>query len=106
MFQLETANIRFKHRVICSKGYWGSRSPKVIQGHLGSLSAKNKIIEIPHILLNYSKNLKLVILVYNQSSKTKIIYDTLSSDQLLRSPVIGRLTVNTEPYSGLTAAPG
>ena len=52
MFQLEIANIRFKHRVICSKGYWGSRSPKVIQGHLGSLIAKNKIIEIPPILLN------------------------------------------------------
>ena len=27
-------------------------------------------------------------------------YSSLSSDQLLRSPVIGRLTLNTEPYSG------
>ena len=30
---------------------------------------------------------------------------TLSSDQLLRSPVIGRLTLNTEPYSGLATTP-
>ena len=36
-------------------------------------------------------------------SKVSIL---LSSDQLLRSPVIGRLTLNTEPYSGLAAAPG
>ena len=35
-----------------------------------------------------------------------IEYYTLSSDQLLRSPVIGRLALNTEPYSGLAAAPG
>ena len=33
-------------------------------------------------------------------------YIHLSSDQLLRSDVIGRLTLNTEPYSGLAAAPG
>ena len=26
----------------------GQRSPKVIQGHLESLSVKNKIIAIPH----------------------------------------------------------
>ena len=56
MFQLETPNIRFKHLDICSKGYWGQRSPKVIQSHLGSLSVKNKIIAIPHILLIYSKS--------------------------------------------------
>ena len=31
------------------------RSPKVIQGHLESLSVKNKIIAIPHAFLNYSK---------------------------------------------------
>ena len=57
MFQLETPNFRFKHLVIhvCSKGYWAHRSPKVIQGDLGSLVVKNKIITIPHILLNYSK---------------------------------------------------
>ena len=55
MFQVETANIRFKHRAICSKDYWGHRSPNVIQGHLGSLSVKNKISVIPHIRLNYSK---------------------------------------------------
>ena len=48
MFQLETTNIRFKHLDICSKGYWGQSSPRVIQGHLGSLSLKNKIIAIPH----------------------------------------------------------
>ena len=55
MFQLETPNTRFKYLAICSKGDWGQMSPKVIQGHLGSLSVKNKIIAIPHILLNYSK---------------------------------------------------
>ena len=55
MFQLETINIRFEHLAICSKGCWGHKSPKVIQGHLGSLNVKNKIIAIPHILLNYSK---------------------------------------------------
>ena len=46
MFQLETPNIRLKHLHICSNGYWDQRSPKVIQGHLGSLSVKNKIIAI------------------------------------------------------------
>ena len=56
MFQLETPNIKFKHLDICSKGYWDQRSPKVIQSHLGSLSVKNKIIAIPHILLIYSKS--------------------------------------------------
>ena len=55
MFQLETPNIRFKHLAICSKGYCGQRSQKVIQGYLGSLSVKNKKIAIPHILFNYSK---------------------------------------------------
>ena len=40
MFQLETPSIRFKHMDACSKGYWGQRSPKVIQGHHRSLSAK------------------------------------------------------------------
>ena len=55
MFQLETPNIRFKHWAICSKGYWGQRSPKIIQGHLRSLGVKNKIIAITLILLNYSK---------------------------------------------------
>ena len=48
MFQLETPNIGFEHLAICSKGYWGQRSPKIIQGHLGSLSVKNKLIAIPH----------------------------------------------------------
>ena len=47
MFQLETPNIILKHLDISSKGYWGQRSPKVIQGHLGSISVKNKIIAIP-----------------------------------------------------------
>ena len=42
MFQIETPNIRFKHLSICSKGYWGQRSPEVVQGHLGSLTVKNK----------------------------------------------------------------
>ena len=55
MFQLETTNIRLEHLDICSKECWGQKSPKVIQGHLGSLSVKNKIIAIPHILLNYNK---------------------------------------------------
>ena len=41
MFQLEAANIRFEPLAICSKGCWGQKSPKVIQGHLGSLSVKN-----------------------------------------------------------------
>ena len=50
MFRLETPNIRFKHLAACSKGYWGQRSPKIIQGHLGSLTVKNKIIAIPHKL--------------------------------------------------------
>ena len=52
MFQLETSNIRFKHRDIYSNGNCGERSPKVIQGHLGSLSVKNKLIAIPHTHLN------------------------------------------------------
>ena len=55
MFHLETPNIIFNHLVICSKGYWGHRSPKVIQGRLGSLSVQNKIIAIPHTFFNYSK---------------------------------------------------
>ena len=55
MFQLETINIRFEHLAICSKGCWGQRSAKVIQGHLGSLIVKNKLTAITHILLNYSK---------------------------------------------------
>ena len=42
MFQLETPNIRFKYVDTCSKGLWGQRSPKVIQGHQASLSFKNK----------------------------------------------------------------
>ena len=55
MFHLETPNIRFNHLVICSKGYWGHRSPKVIQGRLGSLSVQNKIIAIPHTFLIIAK---------------------------------------------------
>ena len=43
MFQLETQNIRFNYRDICSKGCWNQGSPKVIQGHLG-VSVKNKLI--------------------------------------------------------------
>ena len=46
MFHIETTNNRFEHLVICSKGCWGQKSPKVIQGHLWSLSVKNKIIAI------------------------------------------------------------
>ena len=53
MFQLETPNIRFKLLDIFSKGFWGQGSPMVIQGHLGSLSAKNKIIAIPPRYLNF-----------------------------------------------------
>ena len=60
MFQPETKNIRFEHLVICSKGFWGQKSTKVIQGHLGSLSVKNKIIAIPHILLNYNKTCSML----------------------------------------------
>ena len=48
MFQLEQTNIGFEHLVISSKGFWLQKSPKVIQGHLGSLSVKNEIIAIPH----------------------------------------------------------
>ena len=33
----------------------GRMSPNVIQGHLGSLSLKKKILAIPHTFLNYSK---------------------------------------------------
>ena len=66
MFQLETPNIRFKHRDICSKEYWGQRSPKVIQGHLGSLSVKNKIIAIPLRFFTFFQNLKHSTLAYNQ----------------------------------------
>ena len=42
MFQIQTPNIRFKHLGTCSKGFWGQRSPEVIQGHQVSLSVKNK----------------------------------------------------------------
>ena len=55
MFQLETRNIRFEHLDICSKECWAQKSPNIIQGHLGSLSVKNKTIAISHILLNYNK---------------------------------------------------
>ena len=55
MLQLEKPSIRFGNLDKYSKGYWGQRSPKIIQGHLRSLSVKNKIIAIPHMLLNYSK---------------------------------------------------
>ena len=55
MFQLETPNIRFKHLGICSKRYWGQSSPMIIQGHLGSLSVRIKIISIPQRFLNFSK---------------------------------------------------
>ena len=44
MFQIETPNIRFKHLDTGSNGYWGQRSSKVIEGHHGSLSVKNKKI--------------------------------------------------------------
>ena len=50
MFHLETPNIILKHLDICSKGYWGQRSPEVIQGHQESLSDKNIKIEISHKL--------------------------------------------------------
>ena len=52
MFQLETKNIRFEHLDICSKWFPGS---KVTKGHSRSSGVKNKIIAIPHILLNYNK---------------------------------------------------
>ena len=55
MFQLETPNTRFEYLAICAKCYWGQMSPTVIQGHMGSLSGKNKIIAVPRTLLNYSK---------------------------------------------------
>ena len=60
MFQLETPNTRFEYLDICSNGYWGQMSPKVIQGHLGSLSVKNKIISIPRTLLSYSKTSSMI----------------------------------------------
>ena len=55
MFELQTPNIGFKHFGTCSKGFWGQKSPEVIQGHRGSLSVKNKIIAILRTFLNYSK---------------------------------------------------
>ena len=55
MFQQQTPNTTFEYLALCFKGYCGQRSPQVIQTHLGSLSVKNKIIAISHILLNYSK---------------------------------------------------
>ena len=60
MFQLEITNFKFEHLVICCKGCWGQRSPKIIQGHLMSLSVKSKIIAIPHILLNYDKTCSML----------------------------------------------
>ena len=66
MFQLETPNIRFKHLDIFSKGFCGQGSQMVIQGHLGSLSTKNKIIAIPHRFFNFFLNLKNLTLAYNQ----------------------------------------
>ena len=56
MFQPETPNIRFKYLDTGCKGHCGQRSSKVIQDHLRSLSVKNKIITISHILLNSSKS--------------------------------------------------
>ena len=53
MFQLPTPNIRFKHLDTCSKGYWGQRSHKVILGHQGSLSVKNKEIAVSHKPLHF-----------------------------------------------------
>ena len=53
MFQLQTPSIRFKDLDTCFKGYWGQRSPEVIQGHQGSLSVKNKKIAISHKLFNF-----------------------------------------------------
>ena len=71
MFQLETTNIKFEHLVICCKGCRGQKSPKVIQGHLGSLRVKNKIIAIPHnILLNYNKTCSMVMFAYNQEKSS------------------------------------
>ena len=52
---LQTPNIRFKHLDKCSKGYWGQRSPKVTQGHQGSLRVKNKKMKISHKLSNFEK---------------------------------------------------
>ena len=46
MFQLETTNIRFEHLVICSIDCWGQKSPKVIQGNLGSLSVNTVFCRI------------------------------------------------------------
>ena len=48
MFQLETTNIRFEHFPICSKGCWGQKSSKDIQGHLGSLSVKKNKCNISY----------------------------------------------------------
>ena len=56
MFQLQAPNIRFNHLDTCFKGYWVQRSPKVIQGHQGSLSVKNIKIAISHKLLNFEKS--------------------------------------------------
>ena len=53
MFQLQTPNIKFEHLDKCSKGFWGQRSPEVIQGHQWSPSVKNKKIVISHKLFNF-----------------------------------------------------
>ena len=53
MFQIQTPNIRFKHLGSCSKGFWGQRSPEIIQGHQRSLSVKNIKIAISHKLKNF-----------------------------------------------------
>ena len=53
MFQLQTPNIRFKCLGPWSKGFWGQRSPEVIQSQQGSLSVKNKKIAISHKLFNF-----------------------------------------------------
>ena len=59
MFQLETPNITFKSLDTCFKGHLGQRSPNLIQGHKGSLSAKNKQLQYIINLLIF-ENLKLV----------------------------------------------
>ena len=53
MFHLQPPDIRFENMDKCSKGLWGQSSPKVIQGHHRSLSAKNKNIVISHKVFNF-----------------------------------------------------
>ena len=56
IFQLETPNVSFKHVNRGSKGYWGQRSPIIVQGHRKSPSAKSIKIAISDTLFHFYKS--------------------------------------------------